>query len=432
MPLLRNQSRHGDRATEIFQDIRPALRALILIAVFTLGACEGSDNRTPAASDYQDALRAALLNAQPGDIIEIPGGIHNIDQSLSLTVDGVTIRGEGMKRSVLSFKGQSTGAGGLVVSANDVTIEDLAIEDTRGNALTVMDGRNIIIRRIRTEWTPGPKTGNGAYGIYLLRTSNVLIEGNVAKGASDAGIFISQSRRVIARGNRAEENVAGIEIANTNNADIYKNTAVNNTGGIVIVNVVGIDERGENTRIFNNRIVNNKTRNFAAPDTLAAAIPAGAGVVINSYDHIEIFENEISNNKTANVILLSAYSSAVGSGEPPDTFDGYPEGIYIHDNQLGGGGTNPDGIDLQAVKTLQFGLTGALPDILWDGIIDRTKLEDGALPTSLRICVDNGTAQLMNLDAANRFKDPKIIPSVHDCRHEPLPSVSLAEPLADI
>ena len=51
-------------------------------------------------------------------------------------------------------------------------------------------------------------------------------------GASDAGIYVGQSRQIIVRRNRVEFNVAGIEIENSINADVENNTATNNTGGI--------------------------------------------------------------------------------------------------------------------------------------------------------------------------------------------------------
>ena len=53
-------------------------------------------------------------------------------------------------------------AEGLSVNASDFVIEDLAIEDTVGDALKVNEGDNITIRRVRTEWTNGPDTENGA------------------------------------------------------------------------------------------------------------------------------------------------------------------------------------------------------------------------------------------------------------------------------
>jgi len=52
----------------------------------------------------------------------------------------------------------------------------------------------------------------------------------VAIAAADAGSYVGQSKNVIVRNNRAESNVAGIEIENTQGADVYDNVAVDNTG----------------------------------------------------------------------------------------------------------------------------------------------------------------------------------------------------------
>ena len=57
------------------------------------------------SSDFQETLQLQLLDAKAGDVITIPEGTHHLNRSLSLTVDGVTIRGAGMDKSILSFKG---------------------------------------------------------------------------------------------------------------------------------------------------------------------------------------------------------------------------------------------------------------------------------------------------------------------------------------
>ncbi len=91
-----------------------------------------------------------MIKAKPGEVIEIPAGTWQLDRSLSLKVSGVTLRGAGMDQTILNFKGQKSGAEGLLVDASDFTIEDLALEDTRGDALKIVGGQNIIIRRVRT------------------------------------------------------------------------------------------------------------------------------------------------------------------------------------------------------------------------------------------------------------------------------------------
>ncbi|MEL7486932.1 MAG: parallel beta-helix domain-containing protein [Pseudomonadota bacterium] len=415
-------------------------RAAILSAALSLtalAACsdEKAANETTAEAtadaSYQETLQTRLLDAKPGDVIEIPEGVYAFDRSLSLTVDGVTIRGAGMDKSILTFKDQIAGAEGLLVTANDFTIEDLAIEDSKGDALKINEGENIVIRRIRTEWTGGPKTSNGAYGIYPVQTKNVLMEGNVAIAASDAGIYVGQSQNVIVRNNRAEYNVAGIEIENTFDADVYGNVATNNTGGILVFNMPNLKQPGARTRVFDNDVTANNTKNFGHEGTPVASIPAGSGVVVNSNDQVEIFNNRITDNKTANVIVASVYSSGISQEGVEDAFDAYPEGIFIYDNDFADGGKNPDGLELQALKLAKFGPLGALPDILWDGYVNPEKLVDGALPAPLRLCVQNGDAKVLNADAPNGFKDPAVAEaSAHDCVHEKLPEIALTGPLA--
>ena len=107
----------------------------------------------PAAPDlsFEESLQQQLIEAQPGDVIEIPAGTHEMTRSLSLNVSGVTIRGTGIDSSVLSFAKQIQGAEGLLVNADDFVIEDLAIEDTVGDALKINESHNVAVRTVRTE-----------------------------------------------------------------------------------------------------------------------------------------------------------------------------------------------------------------------------------------------------------------------------------------
>ena len=144
--------------------------------------------------DFQKDLQARLIKAKPGSVIEIPAGTYQLDRSLSLKVSGVTLRGAGMDKTILNFKGQKSGAEGLLVDASDFTIEDLALEDTKGDALKVVGGKNIVIRRVRTEWTNGPATENGAYGIYPVQTEKTLIDGDAAFDQGVLGLHIDMKR----------------------------------------------------------------------------------------------------------------------------------------------------------------------------------------------------------------------------------------------
>ncbi len=398
------------------------------ILIAALAACGQSPDEpdTPAAQlSAEEQLLQQLISAKSGDVIEIPEGKLSFKSGLSLTVDGVTLRGQGMDKTILSFADQVSGAEGLLVTASDFTIEDLAIEDAKGDALKVNEGDNITIRRIRTEWTNGPSTENGAYGIYPVQTTNVLVEDNVAIGASDAGVYVGQSRDVIVRGNRAEYNVAGIEIENTVNADVYENVATNNTGGILVFNMPALKQAGLASRVYDNKVFANNTDNFGHAGTPVAGVPAGTGIIVNSNDQVEIFNNEISDNDTANIIISSLFTTGYSEDERSESFDPYPESIYIYDNTFSGGGEAPDTAELNAARVALFGPDGSIPDILWDGYVDPAKTVDGELPDDLRICVDNRDVQVLNADAANGYAAPTVGAEAFDCTLEKLPPVEL-------
>ena len=125
------------------------IRLLLPTAVLLLAGCGEAPSESSAS--FEEALQTQLIQASPGDVVEIPAGVHEITRSLSLTVPGVTIRGAGMDQSILSFRGQIQGAEGLLVTADDFVIEDLAIEDTVGDALKINNSNNVVIRRVRAE-----------------------------------------------------------------------------------------------------------------------------------------------------------------------------------------------------------------------------------------------------------------------------------------
>lgn len=405
----------------------------VVIASLTFcSACsEQPDTSSGAGGGYQQQLQTELIRAQPGDVITIPAGVHAINRGLSLNVSGVTLRGVGMDKSILSFKGQIQGAEGLLVNASDFTIEDLAIEDTAGDGLKINEGRNIIIRRVRTEWTNGPHKNNGAYGIYPVQIENLLLEESVAIGASDAGLYVGQSRNVVVRNNRAERNVAGIEIENTLHADVYGNTTTGNTGGILVFNMPDLPQPGHSTRVYQNTVTGNNTDNFGAAGTPVASVPAGSGIVINSNDRVEIFDNDIADNDTANIIVSSYYATGFqGSREVAAAYDPYPETIYIYGNRFAGGGSSPDGLDLKALKVAMFGLNGRFPDVLWDGYANPAKLDaNGKLRAEFAICVNNGAAEVLNADLPNGSDNIVLGDLQHRCEQEKLPAVTLAPPL---
>jgi parallel beta-helix repeat protein len=378
-----------------------------------------------ADASFEAKLQEQLLDAKPGSVIDIPAGHYALKRGLSLRTDGVTIKGAGMDKTVLSFKGQLVGPEGLLVNANDFTIANLAIEDTKGDALKINQGKNITIHGVRIEWTDGPKTTNGAYGLYPVKTQNVLVEDSVVIGASDAGIYVGQSNNIIVRRNRAEHNVAGIEIENSVNADVYENTATKNTGGILVFNMPNLSQAGHATRVFKNKVFENNNDNFAAKGAAVASVPAGSGMVVNSNDKVEIFDNDIADNKTSNIIIASYFSTNYYNtrGVAAD-YNPYPKGIYVYGNRLKGGGDSPDGLKLKTLKTAVYGLSGHFPDVLWDGYSDPKDLVNGLPPANDRICIQDING-VLNADGAHDYKSPSTDIKPYQCTLPKLPPVVL-------
>ena len=390
------------------------------VALVLSGCRKAPEAPVPAPADagFARVLQEKLLDARPGDVIEVPEGTFQFDRSLSLRVDNVTLRGKGMDKSILSFKGQKAGAEGLLVNANGFTLENLAIEDSKGDGFKISQCENVTVRGVRVEWTGGPKTGNGAYGLYPVKTRNVLIEDSLAIGASDAGIYVGQSRDVIVRNSRAEFNVAGIEIENTVNADVYGNTATNNTGGILVFNMPALSQQGGAVRVFKNKVFKNNTGNFGAKGTPVASVPAGSGVVINSNDDVEIFDNDIADHKTANIIISSVYSTGYKDDKAASEFDPYPERIHVHGNRLSGGGDSPDRLDFKALKVAMYGLNGRFPDVLFDGYVNPARAQGP------QICLRD-VSGVLNADGPGGNKNPGKDITPYACVLPNLPAIDL-------
>jgi parallel beta-helix repeat protein len=241
-----------------------------------------------------------------------------------------------------------------------VTLEGFAVEDTKGDGIKSKGADRITYRDLRVEWTRGPDPKNGAYGVYPVESQDVLVERVTVRGASDAGIYVGQSRNIIVRDCVAELNVAGIEIENSSNADVHRNVANRNAGGILVFDLPDLPVKdGRSIRVFDNEITDNDTPNFAPPGNIVASVPSGTGIMVMAASDVHVFRNRLQRNRTAHV-LVAAYFMPVKDA----AYDPLPSDIVVRDNIYGPGGGDPQGM----LQPLGKALGGQLPPIVWDGV----------------------------------------------------------------
>jgi parallel beta-helix repeat protein len=372
--------------------------------------------------EFQKKFQTAFIEVEDGGVIELPEGTYSLEVSLWLDgKENVTIRGKGMDKTILNFKNQLSGAEGIkVTNASNITIADLTVQDTKGDGVKTQLVNGIVFRNIKAEWTRGADSKNGGYGLYPVQCDQVLIENCIARGASDAGIYVGQSNYVVVRNNKAYENVAGIEIENTSYADVYGNEAYNNTGGLLIFDLPDlIKKKGGFCRAYNNNIHHNNHKNFAPKGNIVGKVPLGTGVMIMAANNVELFNNEITGNRTIGAAVVSYYISE--NPVKDSLYYPYPENVFIHDNNF----------DRKKQRATMRGRIGKLyrfklkfgrnvPFIVWDGVVDE-KAKDKKV-----ICISgNIQNSFANIDAENNFKNISRNAAAHDCRLASLAPVQL-------
>ena len=308
-----------------------------------------------------EALQEALILAEEGDTVVLAAGRYELTDGLSLDVDGVTVRGAGMDATILDFTGQKGAGEGLLVTSDRVTLRDFAMENPKGDGIKSKGADDIVYHAIRLTWTNGPDENNGAYGIYPVESTNILIDNVEVSGASDAGIYVGQSKKITVRNSVATNNVAGIEIENSRDAIVERNFVTRNTGGVLVFDLPDLPIMGGgNVVVRNNLIVDNNTPNFAPKGNIVAGVPRGTGVMVMANENVWVEGNTILSNPTAAMMVI-AYNQPFEDAN----YNPYPREVVFGINRIDRGGDDPD---LPGIEPVMAAFGGRLPPLLWDGL----------------------------------------------------------------
>lgn len=350
-----------------------------------------------------EIIQEMLLDAAPGSVVQIPEGMYLMDRSISLEgINGVTIQGMGKDKTILSFKGQSSGAEGMRITADSITLKNFTIADAKGDAIKLQDCHVVRIEGVKTTWTDGAKASNGAYGLYPVQCVDVVIDSCEASFASDAGIYVGQSREVVVKNSYAHHNVAGIEIENCVNSEVFNNLAEDNTGGLLVFDLPDLElVNGNSCKLYNNIVRNNNFDNFASEGNMVAIVPPGTGIILLAAKKVEVFGNTIEGHKTIGIGITSFHITELPWKD--ERYDPFTYDISIHDNVIKRKSAIPD-LSKDFGKMVNLLFPGKPQDILYDGIFRADS--KGANP--MNICIKNNEAEdlrFANIDAAHEFKN---------------------------
>ena len=295
-----------------------------------------------------ESVQSVVDRAQAGDTIQIPFGTYHERVVIDLNdITFVGIPNENGDWPIFDGEGKLPEA--VVSSGNQFEVAYLRVVNYTSTGVLVEGATGVHMHHIFTENT-------GIYGLYPVKSTEVLIEDSTVIGTKDAGIYAGQSEKVVIRNNVVYENVLGIEAENTVDTEIYGNHAYDNTMGILVVLLPNLTSKVNlYTKVYDNLIEHNNHENFAIAGTAAAIAPPGSGIALIGVDYAEVYGNTLRGNKTAGV---GVFDLAIAYEQDRINVPTRPEFNSIHDNIFENNGYDADKF------VAGLGIPGA--DILWD------------------------------------------------------------------
>jgi parallel beta-helix repeat protein len=295
-----------------------------------------------------ESIAKAIEQAQPGSTIEVEPGTYH--EALVIDTPGITLRGvvSGARRPVLDGRGKLND--GVIASGSPFAMTGFAVQHYKGNGITTQQVDGATFSDLIIDDT-------GLYGVYPIQSRNISITHCSVTRINDAGIYVGESERAVVAYNEVFGNVAGIEIENTNDADVHDNVAYDNTAGILVFVLPGkVLKEAKRNRVHHNWVLHNNTPNFGDPDAIVGSLPYGMGILVMGADDTVVENNWVRDNHSSGigVIRLPPQEAAKDPELEPMS-----DGTRVLFNYAVGNGAKP-----HATIAKRYG--GGL-DFAWDG-----------------------------------------------------------------
>lgn len=296
------------------------------------------------------SIQEAVKAANPGDLIRVFPGTYS--ENVFIDKDDISLQGVVINGEWPTLDGKKEINDAFLYSGNGILIENFKIINYKGNGIMGQAGNNFVIRN---NWI----IDTGVYGIFPQYGKNGLVEHNVLSKIADAAIYIGMCDNVDVLHNEVFENVAGIEIENSRHCLVENNYVHDNTGGLLAFVTPGLPIKTTFDVIFrNNFVINNNHKNFGAPGSTVASIPAGTGILIMAADDVIVENNIITGNNNTGITIVDLANGDPKANDPNS--EGNPDRVVILDNIMFDNGNNPIG-EIKAIMLTKMDKKG--PDI---------------------------------------------------------------------
>ena len=287
-----------------------------------------------------ESIQAAIDRARPGDTVDVAPGFYR--ENLTITTDGVTLRGAGASPRGTVLEPPSTPAGrvcdfegtnGICVTGQftpnskevGTPVRDVSVS---GFSVRGFPRFGILVNNAVDTTVSGNETASGgSYGTFAVFVKGIRLVDNSSHDNRQGGFYLADSPQADAfvTGNRSYRNETvegfGLFVRDASHGVVRGNRFEDNCVGVAIVGTHGADSAtGWSVR-------GNTVRDNAAACPATDDVPAplsGLGIALIGAAHVQVSENAVSGNRPAGDTPVAggiALVSAKPFGGPDPTGD---------------------------------------------------------------------------------------------------------------
>jgi parallel beta-helix repeat protein len=308
--------------------------------------CRGWDAVFDAA-EQQHAETGAFLRNGPGALqlgvsagtaakLLIEPGTYQEEVTIPAGRDGLALVGCGgaseNRPRIIPPATQVSGRGIQASGVDGLVFQSLDFFNQTNDHIRIAQANGLTFRDIT-----GDGNRNTAYAVFPVFSNNILIELCKVRAQDDAPLYVGQSTNITVRFNDVRDGVAGAEIENSANAEVYGNYFTGNTAGLFLFLDGSLPvQLADCHSVHHNVSENNNEPNFGTGTV--AGLPQGIGILVLSSDTTPYSYNISRDNGAGGLVIADQVIAGFG---PPFSADQSVDGNYVFNNFLSGNGTRP-------------------------------------------------------------------------------------------